>query len=365
MTAKNRDARSTPIDQAIAGLDQYDAVIDARSPGEYALDHLPGAVNMPVLNDAQREQVGTLYKQTGAFEAKRLGAALVSHNIAALLQGPLADQPRDWRPLVYCWRGGNRSGSLATVMARIGWRVEVLEGGYRAFRQHVIADLAHQPETRRYAVVAGRTGSGKSLLLEQLAQLGAQVLDLEALARHRGSVLGQRPGEGQPSQKHFETLIWDSLRRADPNRPIYVESESRKVGQCQVPAALIEAVRASSGVLIQAADPVRCELLMRDYRHFIEDPPRLIGRLAALVPHHGHARVEAWSQMALAGHWAELVQALLHEHYDPAYERSMARNFAQLPLFEPIALPDAGAAGLRAAAQAILRTSASGEAQRG
>ncbi len=354
MTAKPRDAQSVSIDQAIESLDRYSAIIDARSPGEFALDHLPGAINLPVLNDAQRAHIGTLNRHSGSFEAKRAGAALVSRNIADLLEGALADKPRDWQPLVYCWRGGNRSGSLATILARIGWRVQVIEGGYRAFRRQVISDLAIWPAGRRFRVVAGRTGSGKSLLLEELARQGAQVLDLEALARHRGSVLGHLPDEAQPSQKHFETLLWDFLRRSDPARPIYVESESRKVGQCQVPEALIAAVRGATGVHIQAADAVRCELLMRDYQHFIRDPERLIGRLQALIPHHGHARVGEWAQMAQTGQWSTLVLGLLSGHYDPAYEGSMRRNFAALAQFTPVTLAGADTAALADAAARIL-----------
>jgi len=359
VNAKTREAQTVSIEQAIARFDEYHDILDARSPAEHALDHLPGAISAPVLDDAQRIRVGTLYKQTGAFEAKRLGAALVSRNIADLLEGPLADRPRDWRPLVYCWRGGNRSGALATVMARIGWRVDVLEGGYRAFRRQVIADLEPWPAQRRFLVVAGRTGSGKSLLLEQLAVLGAQVLDLEALARHRGSVLGHLPDAAQPSQKHFESLVWDALRRSDPARPIFVESESRKVGQCQVPQALIEAIRGSRGVCVQAPDSVRSELLMRDYRHFIDEPARLIARLQALVTHHGHARIEEWTAMAQDGRWPELVQSLLANHYDPAYLASMARNFSQLASFAQIDLRGVQPDDLLQAARQTLAATAS------
>jgi len=354
VNAKTREAQMVSIEQAIARLDEYHDILDARSPAEHALDHLPGAISAPVLDNDQRIRIGTLYKQTGAFEAKRLGAALVSRNIADLLEGRLSDRPRDWRPLVYCWRGGNRSGALATVMARIGWRVDVLDGGYRAFRRQVLSDLDTWPAQRRFLVVAGRTGSGKSLLLEQLAALGAQVLDLESLARHRGSVLGHLPDEAQPSQKHFESRVWDFLRRSDPARPIFVESESRKVGQCQVPHALIEAIRSSSGVCIQAPDAVRCELLMRDYRHFIDEPQRLIARLQALVTHHGHARIAEWTAMAESGRWPELVQSLLADHYDPSYLASMARNFARLAQFPQIELKGAQTDDVREAARATL-----------
>ncbi|MBU6272207.1 MAG: tRNA 2-selenouridine(34) synthase MnmH [Betaproteobacteria bacterium] len=354
MTASPRDPHPVAAETALAQLDDYDLIIDARSPSEHALDHLPGAVSMPVLDDAERAQVGTLNTQVGAFEAKRMGAALVSRRIAALLDGPLAALPRQSRCLVYCWRGGNRSGSLATVMARVGWPVAVLTGGYREFRRQVIRDLAEWPAQRRFRVVGGPTGSGKSLLLGELARRGAAVLDLEALARHRGSVLGHLPDTAQPSQKRFETLVWDALRRADPARPLFVESESRKIGQCQVPPALIEAIRAASGVLIEASDAVRCELLMGEYRHFLAEPALLVGRLQALVSHHGHERIAAWSALATQGAWPELVSALLREHYDPAYQASLRRNFGRLDSFRPVRLASADAAGLASAAEDIL-----------
>jgi tRNA 2-selenouridine synthase len=347
-----KDAQSLTIDEALERLSDFDAILDARSPSEFAEDHLPAAQSAPVLDDAQRAMIGTLHKQVGAFEAKRIGAALVSRNIAALLEGMLADKPRDWRALVYCWRGGNRSGSLATVLARVGWRIAIVQGGYREFRRRVIADLAVRPGELRFVVVAGRTGSGKSLLLERLAERGAQVLDLERLAAHRGSVLGRLPGQAQPSQKRFETRVWERLRNFDPSRPVFVESESRKVGQCQVTDTLIHAMRASRCVVVDAPDPVRVDLLMRDYRHLMEAPQELAGRLEALVPMHGRAVVDGWLATAHAGMWDVFVAALLHAHYDPAYDRSMQRNFPALRDATTIVLDGLDAAAIdRAAAQ--------------
>jgi len=349
-----KDARLIDIDEAIAQLERFDDILDARSPSEHAEDHLPCAIATPVLDDTQRAAVGTLYKQRGAFEAKRIGAALVSRNIAALLEGPLADKPRDWRVLVYCWRGGNRSGALATVLARVGWQVSVLQGGYREFRRRVVGDLAELPRGLRFVVVAGRTGSGKSLLLERLAARDAQVLDLERLARHRGSVLGHLPDLPQPSQKRFETLLWDRLRGFDPARPVFVESESRKVGQCQVPEQLILSMRAAPCVVVEASDAVRSALLLGEYRHFVDDPERLAQRLEALVPLHGRERIAAWMAAARAGQWDAFVTAMLHEHYDPAYDRSMRRNFARLEDAARVSLTGSDEASLDSAADALL-----------
>ncbi len=349
-----KDATLIPVEDALAQLGRFDAILDARSPSEFAQDSVPGAISTPVLDDAQRALVGTMYKESGAFEAKRTGAALVARNIAGILDGQLANAQRDWRLLVYCWRGGNRSGALATVLARVGWRTAVIEGGYRAFRRLVLAELETLPRRFEFVVVAGRTGSGKSLLLERLEVLGAQVLDLERLARHRGSVLGHLPDSPQPSQKRFETLVWRRLRQFDPQRPVIVESESRKVGQCQVPAELILRMRASPCIRVETSDEVRCALLLAEYRHFVADPERLALRLEALVDHHGRQNVERWLGHARAGAWRDFVLAMLHEHYDPAYDRSMKRNFARLDESRSVTLAGPGPEALDAAAHDLL-----------
>ena len=355
-----KEAETVTIEDALAQPLRHDAVLDARSPSEYALDHIPGAISTPVLDDAQRERVGILYKEAGSFEAKRVGASLVARNIAGILERELSGTARTARLLVYCWRGGNRSGALATVLARVGWRTAVQEGGYRAFRRHVLAELETLPGTLRFVVVAGRTGSAKSMLLQRMHALGAQVLDLERLANHRGSVLGHLPQQPQPSQKHFETLVWERLRGFDPARPVIVESESRKVGQCQVPTSLILAMRASPCLRVEASDAVRVQLLLSEYRHFVEDPQRLAQRLQALVDHHGRTRIEAWLAAAHAGDWPGFVLAMLHEHYDPAYDRSMKRNFAGLERSVSVRLDRADAAALDTAARELLALAEAG-----
>lgn len=341
------------IDQVIERLDTFDALLDARSPSEHAEDHVPGAVSAAVLDDEERARVGTLHKQVSPFAARRIGAALVSRNIASILDGLPADLDRDWQPLVYCWRGGNRSGALATVLARVGWRTTLLQGGYREYRRRVVADLQTAPARHRYRVLAGRTGSGKSAVLMRLAELGEQVLDLEQLARHRGSVLGGLPGDPQPSQKAFESAIWDALRRFDPERPTWVESESKKVGQLHVPDALIAQMRASACVVVDTPDTVRATLLLDEYRHFVEDPTALARRLDALVTHYGRARIDEWKAMTEAGAWQDFVLAILHGHYDPAYDRSMQRNFKRLDEARSVVLRSADAAGVDALAREL------------
>ncbi|MEH6434140.1 tRNA 2-selenouridine(34) synthase MnmH [Massilia sp. DD77] len=333
-------------------LDRFDTIIDARSESEYALDHIPGAISCPVLNDEERVRVGTLYKQVGAFEAKKLGAPLVAANVARHIETLFADKPREWKPLVYCWRGGNRSGSMAHILARIGWPVVQLDGGYKAYRAHVAAALGDPPPVD-FRVVCGTTGSGKSRLLETLDRVGAQVLDLERLAAHRGSVLGHLPHEPQPTQKMFESQIWDRLRRFDPARPVFVESESKKVGNLRVPDAVMERMRAAPCISVSLSRPNRVRLLMEDYTHFCADPAALNGQLEHLVQLHGREKIDAWHRMANGGQMAELVDQLLVEHYDPAYLRSIDRNFVRYAQARVVELNDIAASDFDAVAKAL------------
>ena len=343
------------FDEVLARLDSYDAIIDARSPSEYALDHLPGAINCPVLDDAQRIEVGTLYKQVNAFEAKKVGAAMVAKNIGHHLETLWRDKPRDWQPLIYCWRGGNRSGAMAHILAKVGWPVVQLDGGYKAYRNHVNLALAASPAVE-FKVICGTTGSGKSRLLEVLDSIGAQVLDLEQLAAHRGSVLGNLPSQPQPSQKAFESAIWQRLRRFDPARPVFIESESKKVGNLRVPDALMEKMRASPCIALTLSRPDRVRLLMEDYAHFTREPHVLNTQLDCLLSLYGREKIGRWHALANAGQMAELVDELLGEHYDPAYTRSIDRNFLRYGEAEVLTLDDISAPAFLAAAGHLLQT---------
>jgi tRNA 2-selenouridine synthase len=340
---------------AIARLDEFDALIDARSESEYALDRLPGALNWPSLTDAERVVVGTEYVQVSPFLAKKRGAALVARNIASHIERELLDKPKDWRPLIYCWRGGSRSGALATVLDQIGFRVHRLEGGYQAYRRAVIAALDTLPARFQYRVICGSTGAGKSRLLQVLREQGAQVLDLEALANHRGSVLGLVPGQPQPGQKQFESRVWNDLRRFDPARPVYIESESKKVGDLRVPLALVEHMRAAPCIQLELALDARVRLLLDDYDFFVADTAAFCERLDALRSIRGNEVVNAWQETARGGHNAEVVRELLAGHYDPIYAQSMQRNFARAsaPLVQ--LTWNGSAKSLQAAAEATLR----------
>jgi len=318
-------AVSTPL--ALAELEAFDDILDARSPAEFAEDHIPGAANAPVLDDAERATVGTIYKQRSAFEAKRAGAPLAARNIASLIGERFAEKPRGWRPLVYCWRGGGRSGSLVHVLRQVGWDAVRLEGGYKAFRRQVVADLDSRPPGLRFRVVCGPTGSGKSRFLEALARAGAQVLDLEALAAHRGSVLGELPEAPQPTQKAFETALWTRLSRFDPRRTVYVESESRKVGNLRVPDVLLARMRDSECLRLESSTANRVGLLMEDYAHFVGSPAALAPKLDLLRDLHGAERIGEWKALAERGDWKGLVARLLEGHYEPAYLRSLPRNY--------------------------------------
>ena len=332
---------------------QFDTIIDVRSPAEFAEDHIPGAVSAPVFDDDERAQVGTLYKQVSPFEAKKVGAALLAKNVARHVQELFQGKPKDWHPLIYCWRGGKRSGATAHILREIGWRAETLEGGYKAYRRWVVHKLGELPEKFEFRVIHGPTGSGKSRLLSALAAAGAQVLDLEDLAAHRGSVLGNLPDRPQPSQKMFESVLLDQLSALRSDAPVFVEGESKKIGQIQVPEALIERMRASPCVVLEASVETRVDLLLDEYRHFLEDRAALDRQLDCLVALHGRERIAEWKELGASGAWREFVSRLLVEHYDPAYRRSSHRNFTQLAQAQKLPIASASQTSFENAARIL------------
>jgi tRNA 2-selenouridine synthase len=321
---------------ALAQLQTFDTIIDARSESEFALDHLPGAVNWPTLDDEERKLIGTVYVQVNQFEAKKRGAAMAARNIGKHIERDVISKPRDWKPLAYCWRGGKRSGSLSLILDQIGFHVTLLEGGYKAFRAAMLLDIPRQVDRLNFQVVCGTTGSGKTRLLQALARTGAQVLDLEALASHRSSVLGAIPGQPQPSQKHFDSLVWDALRQFDPTRPVYVESESKKVGNVSIATALVERMRTSPCLNLRLSMGERVALLMEDYDFFVTDPNHFCNRLDVLAEIRGKGVVNGWKALVLAGQVEPVVHDLLTLHYDPVYLQSMQRNFVMYPQARPI-----------------------------
>ena len=347
-----------PADAALARLAEFDALIDARPPAEYALDRLPGALNWPSLNDEERALVGTEYKQVSPFAARKRGAVLVARNIAAHVEREAMDKPKDWKPLVYCWRGGKRSGAMTHVLRQIGWHACALDGGYKSYRRHVVAELAELPRRFSFRVVTGATGSGKSRLLEALSDQGAQVLDLEALAAHKGSVLGGLPDAAQPSQKMFESRLLAVLQGLTFNQPVYVEAESRKIGQLQVPDALLETMRAGPCLRIEATLPARVAFLIGDYDYFLADPASLKEKLVCLRELQSGETLAHWNALIDGNDWPALVTELLEKHYDPLYRRSQGKNYVHFPEAPRFATDDLSPAGLKKLAREILATSA-------
>ncbi|HCY15308.1 MAG: tRNA 2-selenouridine(34) synthase MnmH [Curvibacter sp. GWA2_64_110] len=341
-------------EEALRRLGEFDTIIDARSEDEYAEDHLPDAVNWPTLDNEERKLVGTMYKQVNAFEASKRGAAMAARNIANHIEREVLDKPKNWKPLAYCWRGGKRSGSLSLVLSQIGFRITLLEGGYKAFRNALLEDIPRLAPKFDWHVICGTTGSGKTRLLQALEKAGAQVLDLEALANHRSSVLGALPGVPQPSQKHFDTRIWDALRRLDPARPVFVESESKKVGNVAVPAALIEAMRAAPCLNLVLPDEQRVALLMEDYDFFVRDREAFCERLDALTQLRGKQVVDGWKTQVRAGEIEPVVRDLLLSHYDPVYLQSMARNFKQYVQAQTISPTDRSLPAMQALAHELV-----------
>ena len=334
----------------------FDAVIDVRSPAEFAEDHLPGAINLPVLDDAERARVGTIYKQESPFRARKIGAALVARNAARHLEDTLAGMPGGWRPLVYCWRGGQRSGSFATILSQVGWRVDLVQGGYKSWRKLVVGALETTPATP-VVVLDGNTGSAKTELLHHLAALGMQILDLEGLANHRGSLFGHMPG-GQPSQKAFEGRVATALTQLDPKAPVVVEAESSRIGDLSVPKGLWAAMTAAPRIHIRAPLDARAAYLARAYADVSADTGRLTGIIDRLRPSHAGEVIESWLRLASDGQAQVLAADLMRRHYDPRYEKHRARYArpedpeVAAPDLSPEALPEL--AGRIAAAIASL-----------
>jgi len=341
--------------EVISRLAEFDALIDARSEDEFAEDHVPNAVNWPTLHNDERRIIGTLYKQVNPFEARKRGAAIAARNIAAHIEREVIEKPRDWKPLTYCWRGGQRSGALSLILSQIGFKVTLIEGGYKAFRAAVVQEIDRLAPTLQFQVVCGPTGSGKTRLLHALQAQGAQVIDLEALANHRSSVLGAIPGLAQPSQKHFDTMIWNSVRKFDVRQPVFIESESKKVGNVFVPSSLVQAMRLSPCLNLQLPDHERVALLLEDYDYLVCDVAYFCDRLSLLTTLKGRAVVTAWQAQARAGELAPVVQDLLSKHYDPAYLQSMERNFVQFKISKTIAPHDRSTSAMADLALQILK----------
>jgi tRNA 2-selenouridine synthase len=307
-------------------LSQFDMIIDVRSPGEFAEDHIPGAINLPVLDNEERAIVGTTYVQESRFLARRIGAAMVARNVARHLDTALSDKPPTFRPLVYCWRGGQRSNAMALILAQVGWRTLVLTGGYKTYRRAVQKRLYAEPLGLRLILIDGGTGSAKTDILNRAAARGSQILDLEALALHRGSLFGAISGRPQPSQKWFESSLHDQLARMDPARPVLVEAESSKVGNRTLPPALWQAMREAPRIELAAPIDARADYLLQTYPDVVADRALLETVLSKLEVYPGRKQLESWRLLADAGQFHDLVREVVERHYDPSYARSSNRD---------------------------------------
>lgn len=339
----------------IQELAQFDVIIDVRTPAEFALDHLPGAINCPVLSNEERVIVGTLYKQVSPFVARQRGAQFISRNIAAHIEQQFEGKPKDWQPLIYCWRGGMRSGAMVHILRQVGWSAAQLHGGYQAFRRHVVAELETLSPKFRYIVLCGKTGSGKTKLLEALEAMQAQVLDLEKLAEHRGSVLGAIPDQVQPSQKGFETLLWQKLQSFDADKPVFVEAESRKIGSVSLPITFAAAMQ-DKGQLITVEAPFasRVKLLIEGYQHFLTDPAAIKILLEHLLSVRGRETITRWQTLVDQGEWTTLVEELLEQHYDPSYLRSAKMRGGHYAVAQSLEVDDLDKDSITSAAKSLL-----------
>ena len=329
-----------------------DTVIDVRSPAEFAEDHLPGAINLPVLDNDERAEVGTIYVQDSPFKARKLGAALVFRNAANHIEQRLSHHEGGWRPLVYCWRGGQRSGSFAWMLQQIGWRAEVISGGYQTYRRLVNAYLYDQSLPHSLVLLDGYTGSAKTEILHRVAALGGQVLDLEGLAKHRGSLLGDLPAP-QPSQKAFESALAGELLRLDPARAVLVEAESSKIGARFIPPTLWQAMKTAPRIEVVASVKARSRYLLASYDDILSDSARLTEKLQPLRAHRSNAVVDHWLALIDAGDKLGLTEALMQDHYDPSYLKSRkSRGQVAAAQIEVSRMSDSD---LQEAAQAILK----------
>ena len=342
---------SVTEDVSASALARFDMVIDVRSPGEFAQDHLPGAVNLPVLTDAERAEVGTIYVQESRFKARRLGAAYVARNVGLHLQGALSDREGGFAPLIYCWRGGMRSNAMATILSQVGWRTTVLDGGYRTYRRAVTARLYDGALSLRFVLLDGHTGSAKTEMLHRLAARGFQTLDLEGMAAHRGSLFGALAGLEQPSQKLFESRLLQALDAFDPARPVVAEAEASKIGQRMLPPALWTRLAEAPFVELVAGRAERARYLVAAYRDIIGDRAALDEAFRRLPTHPSRERLENWRTLADTGAFAELAEAVMALHYDPAYDR--ARGKHGRPSLGTVPLVPADPASQEAAANAL------------
>ena len=310
-------------------ISSFDTVIDVRSPTEFNEDHISQSVNLPVLSDEERALVGKIYKQESRFKARKIGASLIAQNTAKYLSRDLFSKGREWRPLIYCWRGGQRSAAFATILSEIGWRPTLICGGYKNYRSEV-TKLMHQNQNHlKLILISGHTGTGKTEVLRYLKKEGLQTINLEALANHRGSVFGAM-NEPQPKQKLFESYIYEALISLNASKPIFVEAESRKIGTLVIPNILWNNMKVASKIELSSSISERAVYLTKAYRDLTDDFEKLNRRLDYLKMQQGKERIDYWKSLSKTNEFVLLAEELIINHYDPRYNNSRKRGNHEL-----------------------------------
>jgi len=304
----------------------FDTIIDVRSPLEYEEDHIIGSINCPVLNDQERIIVGTIYKKESTFKAKIIGSSLTARNIAKHIEEKFINQQGSWQPLVYCWRGGQRSKAFSIILSEVGWRTCQLEGGYKKYRNEVINFLNRIGSKLKIILISGKTGSAKTKILQNIKLQGGQILDLENLANHKGSLLGKIPGLKQPSQKLFESKLYHQIKQLDLRKNVYIEAESSKIGNIHIPKTLWAKMIVSPRIEIKADIELRSSFLLNDYKYMCENPELIKPIIYGLKNRLSKKLINDWLELITKKLWLDLTKSFLENHYDPSYSSNTIKN---------------------------------------
>ncbi len=294
-------------------------LFDVRTPVEYARGHIPGALNLPLFDDQERHEVGLLYQREGREAALHRGLEAVGPRLNHYLSS-VRERTDSRQLLIYCWRGGMRSRSLGWLLSLAGYRVAVLQGGYKAYRRQVQSTFA---APWPLLILSGMTGSGKTELLEILRRRGEQTLDLEALAQHRGSAFGAMNEQPQPATEQFENRLCAQLRSFATDRPIWVEDESRKIGQIIINENFYQQMRRATALRIDLPRALRVERLCIDYGD--QTPEKLACAVASIRKRLGEEKTRTALQAIAAGD-REAAAHLLLDYYDKTYLYGLSRR---------------------------------------
>ncbi len=307
-------------------LKNIDLIIDVRSPLEFSIDHIPGSVNLPVLYNEEREIIGKIYKNISSFEARKKGAMLIAKNISKHLENTLCDKTNNFTPLIYCWRGGQRSKSMSKIFSEIGWRNYILNGGYKNYRKNIINNLKDISSKLNLIILSGYTGVGKTEIIDLLDTKGIQTINLEKFANHKGSLLGKVKNEKQPSQPFFESLIYDKLEKFDITQQIIMEAESSKIGNLQIPPSIWKKMIKASTINITAKQSYRANYLLKNYNHIINDKKDIFIFIASMKKRYGDLVILNWIEEIKKGQWKKFVKEILKTHFDPSYNKSFSKK---------------------------------------